>query len=385
MISRRAFLLTGGASLAVIGAGLGVHIGLQDVSEARAPWEAASKGFGDPRLDAAAYAILAPNPHNRQPWLIKLSGEDRLTLFCDPARLLPETDPPARQITIGLGAFLELLRQAAAEKGYEVFIDPFPEGEPETLLDGRPIAEVVFQRDAGAVKDPLFGYALSRRTVRTPFDAKAVSPEVLEEVAALSRSGGKTAFGWTLEPQRIEKLKTLCHEGWEIELLLGRTHEESLEVTRIGATEVNANPDGIALYGPMMELLDLSGFLTREKLATPGTTAYASMRSFYHDAIASSPAFGWIGTAGNSRSEQLQAGAAWMRVHLAATKAGLAMQPLSQTLQEFPEMAGPFAAVHEELGYKLPGRVQGLFRFGYAPMPGPAPRWPLTSRLVQAA
>ena len=48
-----------------------------------------------------AHALLAPNPHNRQPWLADLRRADEVTLVCDPDRLLPETDPFGRQIQIG--------------------------------------------------------------------------------------------------------------------------------------------------------------------------------------------------------------------------------------------------------------------------------------------
>ena len=75
-----------------------------------------------------SYAILAPSPHNRQPWLIALEGDYAMALYCDLDRLLPETDPTNRQITIGLGAFVEVLRQAANEAGYSLKATPFPEG-----------------------------------------------------------------------------------------------------------------------------------------------------------------------------------------------------------------------------------------------------------------
>ena len=32
-----------------------------------------------------AHALLAPNPHNRQPWLADLRRADEITLVCDPA------------------------------------------------------------------------------------------------------------------------------------------------------------------------------------------------------------------------------------------------------------------------------------------------------------
>ena len=46
-------------------------------------------------------------------------------LFCDLDRRLPVTDPQDRQITIGLGAFLELMRMAAAQDGLRADIALF--------------------------------------------------------------------------------------------------------------------------------------------------------------------------------------------------------------------------------------------------------------------
>ena len=66
---------------------------------------------GDPadlRRWMLAHALLAPNPHNRQPWLADLRRDGEITLVCDGERLLPETDPFGRQIVIGCGAFIEL-------------------------------------------------------------------------------------------------------------------------------------------------------------------------------------------------------------------------------------------------------------------------------------
>ena len=107
--SRRVFLKTGAASIAVVSAG-GVGWALtRTATAAREPWRDAANGFGDPRLDALAFAILAPNPHNMQPWLARLETDGSLSVFCDLNRRLPATDPFDRQITIGFGCFLELL------------------------------------------------------------------------------------------------------------------------------------------------------------------------------------------------------------------------------------------------------------------------------------
>ena len=112
MLSRRKFLtVIGGASIAAAGGTWWAVT--RDPRLARAPWGQAGQGEADPRRKALSYAILAPNPHNRQPWLADLSVANEITLFCDGNRRLPQTDPFDRQITIGLGAFLELLSQAA--------------------------------------------------------------------------------------------------------------------------------------------------------------------------------------------------------------------------------------------------------------------------------
>ena len=55
-----------------------------------------------------AHGLLAPNPHNQQPWLADLRREGEITLVCDEKRLLPQTDPHGRQILIRCGAFIEL-------------------------------------------------------------------------------------------------------------------------------------------------------------------------------------------------------------------------------------------------------------------------------------
>lgn len=105
MLNRRGLLKIGAASIAIMGAGSTVWWNTRTPTQAYAPWSSAGKSFGDPRIDALAYAILVPNPHNRQPWKVALEDDLALSLYCDLERRLPVTDPFDRQITIGLGCF----------------------------------------------------------------------------------------------------------------------------------------------------------------------------------------------------------------------------------------------------------------------------------------
>lgn len=384
MLSRRMILTTGAATLAIAGIGYSARVLSRAPTSALAPWTQAGEGFGDPRLDALSYAILAPSPHNRQPWLVELNGADSLTLFCDLDRRLPHTDPPDRQTTIGLGCFLEVFRQAAAEQGLRADITAFPDGEPQPVLDNRPIAQVTLRRDETVEPDPLFGEALNRGTTRTPFGSTPVSAETLAELIALTDlpASGRLTVSLTETEDQVGPLKALAQSAWQVEASTDRTWMESVHLTRIGAREVDALPDGISLFGPQMEALSTLGFISRESMSQQGGSGHQASLDFYAGLIDSARAFAWLTSKDNSRATQLETGAAWARLSLAASRLNLGIHPLSQVLQEFPEMAELYQSFHQTLGIESPARVQGLFRLGYANRPRRSPRWPMQSRLI---
>lgn len=383
MTTRRMVLQTGGAAIIVAAlTGAGAFALTRTPRRALEPWGRAGESFGDPRLDALAFAILAPNPHNMQPWRVALEGEDGLAVYCDTARLLPETDPPARQITIGFGCFLEMFRQAAAEKGYLAEIAAFPDGEPQPTLDARPVARVRLKADPGAARDPLFWSSTLRRTNRAPFEERPVDARLLDEIAAAA--GDRVVARTIASAQGVEELRKLTRDAWKIEWTLPRTRNESIAVTRIGKAEIEAQPWGLSLGGPAIEALALAGVFTREKSGQPGETAFEESLAFYDKACASAAAFIATSTATNTRADQLAAGAAWVRIHQAAAQRGVAFHPLSQALQEFPEMAPAYDRAHEILAHQPGATVQMLARLGYAKAPPPAPREKLEAKLIAA-
>jgi hypothetical protein len=378
MTTRRAVLMTAGGAALVAGAGAAGWALTRAPSRATAPWDRAGESFGDARLDALAYAILAPNPHNLQPWRVRLIGDDALEVTVDPARLLPHTDPFNRQSTIGLGCFLELFRQAAAEKQLRADIALFPDGEPFPLLDDRPIARLQLIEDPSTTRDPLFAAALIRRTDRGPYDSVAPDPA---DIFSVLSAGGANAL--RAVPSLDATIREIALEAWRIEWALARTRGESINVTRIGKAEIEERPDGVALSGPFLEGLALFGALTRDQMNDPSSSAYAQSLKFYEEAIHSSPAFVFVTSKRNQRSDQIAAGASWVRMNQGAALAGLALHPLSQALQEFPEMAAPYRRIHALLAPEPGATVQMLARIGRPKRPAPpAPRWEMQSILV---
>jgi hypothetical protein len=380
---RRTFLVSVAGSLLVATGAAGAFIGTRTPHRALVPWQQAGMTEADPRLFAFRHAVLAPNPHNRQPWIVELVGTDRANLFADPNRRLPMTDPFDRQIAIGLGCFLETARIAAAERGIRVEIEAFPDGEPQGGLDGRRIAALRFVADASVPRDPLFAAIGTRRSTKEPFDT--TKPVATDQLARLrAESFGPVSVDGTADPTRVSALRAVAWKGHEVESLTPRTMKESVDLMRIGRAEIEANPDGIDLGGPFLETLKLLGQLSREQIADPTTAAFRSGMDIYRAMHASSMAFVWLTTPTATFGEALATGRVLVRMNLVASTLGLGFHPVSQTLQEFPEMAGLRAEVHRALDAE--GRiVQMLVRLGtYVGADQPSPRWPLETRLKRA-
>lgn len=381
-LSRRSVILSACGALGLVAIG-GAWRVTRLPQTALQPWTLDPVPPADVRLDAFRHAILAPNPHNRQPWLIQLKGTSEAVITCDLSRRLPQTDPFDRQIVIGFGAFLELAQMAAAERGVRMIIAPFPDGEPAPRLDERPIAHLTFREDSGLVRDPLFRQIPKRRSTKIPYDmTRSVSDALIAEIAAAG-GHGIDARG-TNDPTRVTQLRDVILDAGRIEVTTPRTFQESIDVMRIGHAEIDANPDGIRLQGPMIETLKLTGQISREQIGDPSGSAFKSGMDRFRLTYGTAPAHLWLSTAGNTRMDQIAAGRAYVRANLKATELGLSLHPASQALQEYPEMDQPFARIHRLLDISAPGRVQMLARLGYADPVGPAPRWPLEAKLRRA-
>ena len=81
----------------------------------------------------------------------------------------------------------------------------------------------------------------------------------------------------------------------------------------------------------------------------------------------------WMVTASSTRADQLNTGCDWLGLHLATTPTGVALYPISQALQEYPEMESLHARVHRMLA-PHGGTVQILARLGHAAPVPPSPR-----------
>jgi hypothetical protein len=383
MMERRQFMrvLGGAAVLAAVPALPGCSSTLP--AEAVAAWQgpAPVPPGGDVRRWIVAHAILAPHSHNLQSWLVDLQQPGEIMLYCDHTRLLPETDPHSRQILMSQGTFLELLHLAALQQGLRAEIDLFPHGEFDPRTPPAPphthhaTARVRLVPDASVQPDPLFGQIFRRRTNRSAYDMRTPEPQAVQAIAAACTAPRlQTAFALPGDA-RLPEHRAIARDAWRVELVTPRTMLESLKVLRVGPREIAEHRDGLSVNAPLPRLLAALGLFDRSQAPGPDDMAVTQQEQDFNARIEATPAFFAMVTQANDRATQVQAGRAYVRAQLAATAQGLSMHPLQQALQEYPEQAPHYAAIHALLGADGGrGTVQMWARLGYAPPVGPAPR-----------
>lgn len=347
-----------------------------NIPDYAAAWRSPGAGEADPRRFALAHAILAPNPHNTQPWQVELRGEDEMLLYCDLDRRLPFTDPLDRQITIGFGCFLELYRIAAAQQGRLAEITPFPEGAPEGRLDARPLAHVRFSPAANAAPDSLFAHITARRTNRNDYDAaRAPSAAQRTDIATASAiPGAGHVVGAVAEGERVTQIRDLVWRAFDREMRTRGAQEETYRWLRFGAEERARHRDGLYIDVPVPGVLRALGMLDEETVVNPESSANRKVAEEWKRKADTAPAFMWLTTPDDTPTTRLMAGMAYARMNLAATAAGLAMHPWSQALQEYEEMADLYSEAKALLGAGADQTVQMLVRVGYAEPVEPAAR-----------
>jgi nitroreductase len=344
----------------------------------------------DIRLRLLQFARLAPNSHNVQPWLVDLSSDNTMRLYVDRGRLLPASDPPARQIHISQGTFLELLEIAARDFGYRAEIRYFPDGEYSSgVVEDRPVASISLRPEPGVARDSLFQEVRNRRTNKRPYDLGAkLSAAELAELHSVARSETLTWRITTAESER-RTLCDICTQAMATEVSSADRNRETARWFRFSDRELLEKRDGFGAAQNGVEGVKKwfaeNFILSRERAADPkGAFAQGAVAQAREQA-GSAPVLAALVSRTNTRLEQVLAGRAYARMDLTASRLGLAIQPLSQALEEYPEMASLHKRLKLLLGVAEEETVQMLFRLGRAEPARHTPRRTVASLIRQGA
>ena len=342
-------------------------------------WSGPSPDEKDMRLKVLAYAMLCPNPHNKQPWLIEFTGPDSLDLYVDPSRLLPATDPFYRQIHIGQGTFLETLAIAATSFGYRADIQYFPQGMyNNTQLQDMPVASIKLIEDKQVQTDPLFAHLLQRQSNKREYNNEALSGQHKSSLHEFHAENSLSSFTLVDSPEAKQKLENVLTQAMEIEVGNKARDEETIKMFRFNQQETDQFRDGFGVaqsgVSGLKKVLIENIILSRESVEKDPTAFGEQAVEMTQKSAASTATFGWMTTQGNSRLDQVKIGREYCRMNLKTTSLGLAQHPMSQVLQEYEEMLTLQEDFKTHFKIKKTDTVQMLFRLGKAPAVPHGPR-----------
>ncbi len=281
---------------------------------------------------------------------------------------------------------------ALAQRGLNAEVQLWPNGEmPATLTqwDRRPVAKLTLtpQKAINAAQTALFAQVLKRHTPKAAFDVgRAVDANTLRALVGSldTKATARVMCAGTVDAAAIGTLRSLCNDAGTVEINTDRTMLESMKLLRVGPAEISTHRDGISINTPFIRAIHAVGLLDRTNAPQPGDTAHQTAVQRFGEQALTAMGFVWLSTPGNTRSDQIEAGRAYVRLQLKAVALGVGIHPLSQALQEFPEMAAHYANVHRQCLQKpapagpRDDTLQMLCRLGYPVQPAiPTPRRPL--------
>jgi hypothetical protein len=343
---------------------------------------AAVDGQKRPRLDllatpidrAIAFGCNAPNPHNTQAWRLRNTSELETVLYVDEERLLPLTDPPARQIHIGCGCFIETLSVGATTMGFGTTVEDFPEG-PYGLdeIGKKPVARITLTPGAESQPDALSDYVYARQTNRRPSNGAApVSNQQFGETATCVGESEVQLIGIN-DRARMEPLLAIFDRAMTIECETRHLYEETRVWFRFNERERAEKRDGLSLpqmgtVGPQVHLLEwyLKHGDPRRWYSKRSVNAF--LKGF-RKGLAKAEGLLLLKTATNTQRDWINVGRVYARAGLAAEKLGLEMHPCNQVLQEYPEMTELQRQFNGLMGVAGQEKIQMALRIGKGPTP----------------
>lgn len=308
---------------------------------------------GAPEDDLAslvAYATLAANGHNTQPWLFSRDG-DRIGIAPDFARTTPVVDPNDHHLFASLGCAAENLALAAAAAGRPAAIAFSEDGDGRVEID---------LASGAPTRDPLFEAIPSRQSTRSLYDGRPVSTEDLKVIEDAARLSGARVLLVTDGKKKEQMLEMIvaANTAQTDDPAFRRELEDWL---RFSPRTAMAKRDG--LFAPCSGNPSLPDWLGHAIFDFVFTTKGENDK--YAAQIRSSAGLAIIASDGNDKANWVEAGRSCQRFALQTTALGIRQAFLNQPLE--------VAAMRDEFVDWLGDDTLSpdmILRFGYAePLP----------------
>lgn len=326
--------------------------------------------LSSPVLKAIAYGISAPSPHNTQSWYVDTLSGNVMLLYVK--HILPETDPPSRQIHMGAGCFIELASIGMSAEGYETSVEYFPQGtyqiEKNKLAD-KPIAKITFIKKSDIQKDVLYDYIYQRGTNRKAYSGKMITTQEFDQMKGLI---GKThsELIFINDEQEMKPYLEIFRQGMEIETKTNLTNEETRKMFRFSEEEREQKKNGISI--PQMGYDGFIRKMAEKSLKNGDSITWHSESNFnatmkgINKGVYSSKGIIMFKTATNTMLDWVLSGRDYARYNVAIAKLGIVTHPYNQVIQEYPEIQDlqkEFVALTKT---KADEKIQMIVRIGRA-------------------
>ncbi|GBF33222.1 hypothetical protein DCCM_2321 [Desulfocucumis palustris] len=335
------------------------------------PWQKDyATQFSDPRVSLAAVGLLAASNHNMQPWKIKLDKADPMVfyLYADSTRRTEEVDPNSRQMMISQGTFLEYVAVAGDKTGWHTDITLFPDGVYDEShlahsMDLKPVAKITLSK-THPQDDKLYSAMFLPDTNREAYKPEKLNAEQENALTSLSAQDGLYVKLYQ-DTADLSKIGGFAIQSAAIESSVTRVMDESNAIFRPNEYlkdkyRYGYSVEGQGSAGFMKNIIQ--GLVTIFPTLNTGKAASENFIKYTRASVDSTPAYAMIVTDDNSRITQIESGMLYSRLVLTGHELGLAMQPLSQALEEYPEMKAPYDGLKQ--AFAPGGTIQMLFRVG---------------------
>jgi nitroreductase len=327
-INRRRFLKTALSAGAVIGSGSfsSACYGLGKTRLYRdPPGDLEIKSLDGRRMSILYHASLAPSGHNSQPWTVRIINENEWIIGIDERRHLPATDPDNRIILLSVGAFVENLCLAAGAMGLHA----------DTEIIAKESSDGNVLRIQLSKAQPS-GYPIERMNNRMTAKKGYLSREISgSDVDAFSKLLGGNLFYFPRGTSHATCIEEGAVENFRIQARRDDAQKELVSWLRLREKHIEQFRDGLTVDG--MEIRGIKGWFVRH-FVHPEDFLKESFKkqSIDHTALLAGQGGGWfiITSDGHSVSDIIDAGRKFERMALAARERGIALQPMTQYLEE---------------------------------------------------
>jgi hypothetical protein len=258
---------------------------------------------------------------------------------------------------------------AGRKLGYNITMDLFPDGEYaknatfEELRQKR-VAHVVLETMAKQ-EDPLYARMFEPDTSRVAYEKNSVSPADVDALTAQDTYPDIRIIS-IVTGEKYEKMQNFITTSARTETGVDRVMNESGNLFRVNEREKNMYRYGFSFEGSGMSGITMQALQTLVTVF-PGMNSPETSKKMFLDqtdlAAENNSGFFLIVTSTNDRVSQFHAGILYSKMQLEAGSRGLAVQPMTQSIEEYPEMIPTHNEIHKEM-VNEGETIQMLFRIG---------------------